>query len=58
MTTTQEDSLELLKEYAAFEYAKINDACDTAVRKISKWMFEFAENSEKNQNPEELLSKI
>lgn len=58
MTTTQEESLEVLKEYAAWEYAKINEACDEATRKISKWMFEFAENSEKDQNPEDILSKI
>lgn len=58
MTTTQEDSLELLKEYAVWEYAKINGACEDATKKISKWMFEFAENSEKDQNPEDMLWKI
>lgn len=58
MTTTQEDSLEVLKEYAAGEYAKINAACDAATRKIEKGMFELAENSEKDQNPESILSQI
>ena len=57
MTTPQEGSLELLKEYAAWEYAKINRACYDATKKISKWMFELSEKSENDQNPGEIFHK-
>jgi hypothetical protein len=36
MTTPQEESLELLKEYASAEYTKINQACYESTRKITK----------------------
>lgn len=58
MTTTQQDeSLELLKEYAAGKYAEVTDACAQATAKINKGLHSLAEESEK-EDPEDIISKI